>query len=203
MKLLIATGNVHKLEEIRHLFSVPGIELIGLSDLPRPAPDVPETGLTFEANALLKAVGYAAFADMWALADDSGLVVDALDGEPGIFSARYAGSHGDDAANNRKVLEKLAGVAEAERTGRFVCAVALAHPDGTTRVIEAACEGRIDVEETGEHGFGYDPMFIPDGHQQSFGVLDSAIKSTISHRSKAVRAAAELWAGLLLGRPGH
>lgn len=198
MKLLIATGNAHKLEEIRQLFAVPGIELIGLSDLPEPAPEVPETGLTFEANALQKAVGYAAFANMWALADDSGLVVDALDGEPGIYSARYAGTHGDDAGNNRKVLEKLVGVPASERGGRFVCAVAIAHPDGTTRVLEAACEGRIDLEETGDHGFGYDPMFIPEGHEQSFGVLDAAIKAEISHRSKAVRAAADAWAGLLL-----
>jgi len=199
MKLLIATGNAHKLEEIRQLFSVPGIDLIGLSDLPEPAPEVPETGLTFEANALQKAVGYAAFADMWALADDSGLVVDALDGEPGIYSARYAGTHGDDAGNNRKVLEKLVGVPDSERGGRFVCAVAIAHPDGTTRVLEAACEGRIDHEETGDHGFGYDPMFIPEGHAQSFGVLDAAIKAEISHRSKAVRAAADAWSELLLG----
>jgi len=174
MKLLIATGNAHKLEEIRDLFSVPGIELIGLSDLAEAAPDVPETGLTFEANALLKAVGYAAFADMWALADDSG-------------------------ANNRKVLEKLEGVPPAERSGRFVCAVAIAHPDGTTRVLEAHCEGRIDLAESGEGGFGYDPMFIPEGHEHSFGVLDPAIKAEISHRSKAVRAAAEQWADLLLG----
>jgi len=193
MKLLIATGNAHKLAEIKTLFVQAGVELIGLADVPGLPPDIEETGSTFEANALLKAHGYAAFADMWALADDSGLVVDALDGAPGIYSARYAGTHGDDDGNNRKLLEELEGVPNEQRTGRFVCAVALAHPDGRERVLEAACEGHIDHGETGDHGFGYDPLFIPEGHSQSFGVLDPAIKAQISHRSKAVRAAADAW----------
>lgn len=193
MKILIATGNAHKLEEIRRLFVQPDVELIGLSDIPGEPPEIEETGDTFQENALLKAHGYAKFAKMWALADDSGIAVDALDGAPGIYSARYAGTHGDDAGNNRKLLAELEGVPHEKRTGRFVCAVALAHPDGRQHVLEDVCEGHVDTRETGDHGFGYDPLFIPLGHHESFGVLDPALKARISHRAKAVRAAAEQW----------
>lgn len=196
--LLIATGNAHKLEEIRALFPEDGTRLISFADLPETPPEVIEDADTFIGNAILKATQMAAFSGHWTLADDSGLAVDALDGAPGIFSARYAGTHGDDAGNNAKVLSELAHLADpAQRTGRFVCAVAIANPDASiVKTVEATVEGHIDFEETGDHGFGYDPMFIPEGHSESFGMLDPAIKARISHRANAVRLAADSWAQL-------
>jgi len=191
MKLLIATGNQHKLEEIRGLFHVEGVELIGLTDLEGDVPDIEETGLTFESNAILKAAGLATFANMWALADDSGIEVDALDGAPGIYSARYAGVHGDDSANNRKLLADMEG--QPNRSSRFRCAIALSDPQGNSETVSGAVEGQLDVKQTGDHGFGYDSMFIPDGHEESFGVLPPSIKEAISHRSRAVAAALETW----------
>jgi len=191
MKLLIATGNPHKLQEIRAILSHPGVELLGMDDVPE-MPDVVEDQDTFEGNAAKKAREIGAFANMWALADDSGLEVDALGGAPGIYSARYAGEPADYARNNAKLLEELAGV--ANRSARFRCVIALAAPDGRTRTVEGRCEGHIIDELRGEEGFGYDPLFVPQGHTMTFAQMPADLKNSISHRAEALRAAREAWA---------
>lgn len=192
--LLIATGNAHKLREIQELFDDPETELSGFGDLDGAPPEVEETGVTFAENAEIKAREYARHYGCWTLADDSGIEVDALDRAPGVYSARYAGVHGDDAANNRKLLADMRGV--ENRTARFRCAIVICSPEGEVVHVDGTVEGRLADVETGEHGFGYDPMFVPDGYEESFGVLDPAIKREISHRSRAVRAAAAAWKNL-------
>jgi XTP/dITP diphosphohydrolase len=150
------------------------------------APDVVEDGATFEANARKKASETARALGRWVLADDSGLAVDALAGAPGVFSARYAGVHGDDKANNRKVLAALGPVPEAERGAAFVCALALADPTGTVRCESAgACRGRMTREPRGRNGFGYDPLFLIPEYHQTFGELSALVKHQLSHRSRA------------------
>lgn len=190
MKLLIATRNAHKLAEIREM--LPGVELVGTDGRPD-VPDPEETGNVFEANAAIKAEAWLAATGLPALADDSGLEVDALNGAPGIHSARYAGVHGDSAANNAKLLRELEGVPTGKRTARFVCALALALPGQPVRTLRAACEGRIITEGQGTNGFGYDPLFIPEGYTESFGVLPAEVKATLSHRARAFALARELW----------
>ena len=196
MKLVIATRNRHKLEEIREIFHLPGLEVVSAFDFPD-VPDVVEDGDTFEANAIKKAVALAKATGLWALADDSGLEVDALNGEPGVFSARYAGEPPSYPANNRKLLAALKDA--ADRRARFRCVIALSNPAGETRVVDGRCEGTIGFEERGEKGFGYDPLFIPDGHKTTFSEMDGAAKHAISHRGRALRRAAEEW-GAVLGR---
>ena len=194
MAILIATRNAHKLQEIRDM--LPGVELIGTDRFPE-VPDPVEDGDTFEANAAIKAIAWAKATGFTAVADDSGLEVDALGGEPGIHSARYAGTHGDSAANNAKLLRELAEVPAAQRTARFVCALALATPDGVVKTLRGACEGAILADAAGVNGFGYDPLFVPAGYTDSFGVLPDAVKAGISHRAKAFQLAREQWADLL------
>lgn len=160
-----------------------GFRIRSLKDLPG-CPDFVEDGDSFEANALIKARGLRDYSGDWALADDSGLAVDALGGAPGIHSARFAGVHGDDAANNRLLLEKLVDV--ADRTARFVCVLALCGPEGEEWVIRGECVGRIAFAPSGEAGFGYDPLFHPEGYDRSFAELGSEIKHIISHRSAAL-----------------
>jgi len=191
MKLLIATGNRHKLREIRAILSHPGVDLLGMDNVQN-LPDVIEDRDTFEGNAIKKAVEIAHFADMWALADDSGLEVDALGGAPGIYSARYAGEPPDYARNNSKLLEELRNV--TDRSARFRCVIALAAPDGRARTVEGRCEGHIIDELRGEEGFGYDPLFVPRGHTMTFAQMPAELKNTISHRAEALRAAREAWA---------
>lgn len=192
MKLLIATRNAHKLAEIRGM--LPGVELVGTDAFPN-VPDPEETGLTFEANARIKAEAWRDATGLPALADDSGLEVDALGGEPGVRSARYAGTHGDTAANNAKLLRELAGVPPERRTARFVCALALAVPGQPTRVLRGECRGTILPEgRDAGHGFGYDPLFVPEGYDQSFGELPDAVKAALSHRARAFAAARRDWA---------
>lgn len=151
-------------------------------------PEPVEDGDTFEANARKKARYYAAHLGVACLADDSGLVVDALGGAPGVYSARYAGEPCDDAANNARVLAELAGVSDPERTARFVCCAALAVPDGNCHAEFGEVSGRIAHACSGDRGFGYDAVFVPDGYAHTFGVLDPAIKRRISHRSRALAA---------------
>lgn len=189
-QILVATRNPKKLAEIREILSAPGLELLdpeAVGDLP----EVEEDGDTFEANAIKKAVTLARASGMLTLADDSGLEVDALGGEPGVYSARYAGEPSDDAANNAKLLAALQGV--TNRRGRFRCVIALATPDGECATVDGRCEGHIADAPQGQGGFGYDPLFIPDGFSQSFGELAAAIKHRISHRGAALRAAREAW----------
>jgi XTP/dITP diphosphohydrolase len=194
MDLLIATRNRHKVGEIRAIFSLPGLRLLAADDV-GPLPDVVEDGATFEANAVLKAVAWARAAGRWTLADDSGIEVDALGGEPGVRSARYAGRQGDDAGNNRKLLSKMAGV--SDRRARFRCAIALSSPAGVARTVAGACEGHVLAALRGTGGFGYDPLFVPDGHAQTFAELPAETKNRISHRAAALRRAAEAWGELL------
>lgn len=194
MKLLIATGNAHKLREIRQIFNLPGLDILGMDSFPD-APEVVEDGETFEANAVKKAITLCRETGLWTLADDSGLEVDALDGAPGVYSARYAGEHGDYLANNNKLLDELAGV--GDRTARFRCAIALASPGGDVRVVESSCEGRIGYEPRGSEGFGYDPLFIPDGYDVTFSEMSAENKNAISHRGKALARARSEWSALL------
>jgi XTP/dITP diphosphohydrolase len=190
MKLLIATRNAHKLQEIREM--LPDSEIIGTDSYPE-VPDPEEDGDTFEANAAIKARAWATATGLVAIADDSGLEVDALGGAPGIHSARYAGVHGDTAANNAKLLRELEGVPTYQRTARFVCALALALPDGTVKTLRGECEGTILESGAGAKGFGYDPLFVPKGYTDSFGVLPESVKASLSHRAKAFAKAREQW----------
>lgn len=186
-KILIATSNPGKLREIEAVMGDLPVDWIGLSDVPaidEPVEDRP----TFAENARLKATYYAKAAGMWALADDSGLEVDALDGEPGVRSSRYAGEACDDAANNAKLIHKLAGVAIDKRTARFRCAVALASPDGVLAEADGKIEGQIIDEARGENGFGYDPHFFVPSLGKTTAELRPEHKNSISHRGNALRA---------------
>jgi XTP/dITP diphosphohydrolase len=191
-RVVLATRNRHKIEEIRRILAetgVEGIELVSLADDPD-VPDVEETGLTFVDNAVLKATTVATATRLPAVADDSGLSVDALGGMPGVLSARWAGRHGDDAANLALVLDQLADVPDDRRTARFVCAAALAVPDGAVTVEKGLVSGRLIREPRGTNGFGYDPIFVPDGDTRTTAELPSAEKDAISHRGRAFRALA-------------
>ena len=184
-RLLIATGNRGKLEEFRALLPLE-MDLLTLHDVGLDSP--PETGTTFAENARLKARAAATQSGLLAIADDSGLEVDALDGAPGLYSARYAGEPGDDEANRKKLLAALAGVPFARRRARFRCAVVVATPDGREAVAEGVCEGAIAFEPAGSNGFGYDPLFmLPDG--RTMAQLSPEEKNAISHRARACQAA--------------
>jgi len=197
MKLLIATGNAHKLGEIRAMLAWPGVTLVGMKEYGRPLPEVDEDAETFEGNALKKARTLCAATGLWTLADDSGLEVAALGGAPGVRSARYAGEGKGDAANNARLLRELDGV--EDRRARFRCVLALAAPDGRTWTVEGRCEGRIAHEASGTGGFGYDPLFHPDGGTQSFAAIPAEEKNRISHRARALAAAAQAWQPILAG----
>lgn len=187
-KVVLATRNVGKIKEFERLLTefASDIQVLGLNDFPN-MPDVDETGSTFEANALLKAREISAFADLPALADDSGLCVDALGGDPGIFSARWSGGHGDDAANIAKVLAQLEAIPASERGARFCCAVALHLPDGREVVRHGELLGEIVSSPRGTAGFGYDPIFQPQGFPLTLGEFAHGEKDRISHRGKALR----------------
>ncbi len=198
MQLLIATRNRHKLSEISAILKLPGVELCSIADWPTALPEVVEDGATFEANALKKAATLADASGVWALADDSGLEVDALGGAPGVWSSRYAGREGDDAANNRKLLRELAR--HEQRHARFRCVMVLAAPDGRNWSVAGVCEGVILQQPEGDGGFGYDPLFQPLGYSRSFAALPAAVKNSISHRAKALQQAAEAWRDLICER---
>lgn len=191
-RLVLATRNQGKLRELRELLrgQIPGLDVDTqvIDAAAAGAPDVAETGVTFEANALLKARAVADATSLVAIADDSGLAVDVLGGAPGIFSARWAGRHGDDEANLRLLLDQLADIGEEHRGARFVCAAALALPDGDTAVERGELAGRLLEAPRGEGGFGYDPILLPDGMDRSVAELTSARKNAISHRGKAFRS---------------
>jgi XTP/dITP diphosphohydrolase len=189
--MVLATRNPHKVGELREILTEAGVavELVAASDFPD-VPDVAETGETFAANALLKAHAVAAATGLPSLADDSGLAVDALNGMPGIFSARWAGGHGDDRANLDLLLAQIADVPDERRGARFVCAAALALPDGRERVAEGVVEGVLLRARRGTGGFGYDPVFVPRGETRSTAEMPAAEKHAISHRGRAFRALA-------------
>ena len=185
--LILGTHNRKKGEELAGLLAEAGLELRTLADFPQ-AIDVVEDGKTFSENAALKATQQARHLGRWVLAEDSGLMVDALDGAPGVFSARYSGPGATDASNNRLLLEQLATTPLERRTARYVCQMMLSDPSGTIRAeSEGVCSGRILLEPRGTHGFGYDPLFEPEGYQGSFGELGPAVKTRLSHRARAAR----------------
>ena len=190
MKLFIATANQHKLSEICAIFRLPSIELKSMKDFPD-LPEVVEDGDTFDANAIKKAVTIAGLTGMWTIADDTGLEVDALDGAPGVYSARYAGESANYDANNEKLLSALDGV--DDRTARFRCVIALSDSAGNARTVEGRCEGRILKALSGGGGFGYDPLFMPAGYDQTFAEMDIDEKNRISHRAVALQKARDAW----------
>jgi len=194
MKLLIASRNPHKLAEIRAIFHLPGLEIAGAHEIAG-LPEVIEDGQTFHANAVKKAVSLALLTKLWTLADDSGLEVEALNGEPGVYSARYAGEPANYAANNAKLLHLLEN--QERRAARFICVVALSSPGGRAQIVEGICQGRILHESCGEQGFGYDPLFVPDSYEQTFAQMDAALKNQISHRARALKLALQTWSELL------
>lgn len=199
-RVVVATGNAHKLDEIRAVLLSAGVpvELVAMTALGVPAPV--EDGATFAENALIKARACVAATGLPAVADDSGLVVDALDGRPGIHSARFAGAHGDDAANNARLVEELSAVEPADRAARFACAAALATPDGREVVEHGDMPGRIVAEPRGGNGFGYDPHFVADaGDGRTNAELSATEKDAISHRGAAFRALAPHVAAALDG----
>lgn len=187
-KVVLATRNAGKIKEFERLLAefASDIQVLGLNDFPD-MPDVDETGSTFEENALLKAREVSAFANLPALADDSGLCIDALGGDPGIYSARWSGVHGNDAANIAKVLDQLSEVPAQERTGQFRCVVALHLPDGREVIRQGELAGTIATTPRGSAGFGYDPIFQPDGFDLTLGEFGHGEKDRISHRGKALR----------------
>ncbi|PLT30201.1 XTP/dITP diphosphatase [Peribacillus deserti] len=184
--VLIATKNKGKAKEFESLFASKGYEVLTLLDIPN-APDVEETGSSFEENAVIKAEAIARQAGHFVVADDSGLIVDALDGRPGIFSARYAGEDKNDQANLEKVLEELRGVPEGERTARFYCSLALASPNQETITVAGSVEGLIINEPRGDSGFGYDPIFFVKDLGKTMAELSSQEKNKISHRAHALK----------------
>lgn len=181
-RLVVATRNAHKVEEIRAILT--DYEVCDLSVISDP-PLVEETGTTFLANATLKALAISELTDALVLSDDSGLEVDALGGDPGVFSSRYGGEDGNDALNNAKLLRELGE--EANRRARFRCVIVLARGGESLADFSGAVEGLIlKAAQEGEGGFGYDPLFVPDGHQESFARLGEEVKNTMSHRSRAL-----------------
>jgi XTP/dITP diphosphohydrolase len=193
-RVVLATRNEGKLRELARILAQP--EIIGLDAFPG-APDVPETGATFEANALLKARAIAAYTKLPAVADDSGLCVDALNGMPGVLSARWAGQHGDDKANLKLLLDQVADVPDARLGARFVCAAALVAPHGREWVVTGQLQGRLIRVPRGSGGFGYDPIFLPDNSEMTTAEMTPEAKDAISHRGRAFRALAPFITGEL------
>lgn len=186
-ELILGTGNQHKVIELREMLPQGSLRLLSLKDIAG-AIDVDETGSTFGENARLKATVQAKHLKQWVLAEDSGLSVDALDGRPGVFSARFAGKHGDDQANNRLLLQELSSVPHERRGASFTCHIAVSDPTGTV-VLESTgiCRGNIAATPSGDAGFGYDPLFTIPEYHLTFAQLGSAVKNVLSHRSRALR----------------
>ncbi|WP_019376776.1 XTP/dITP diphosphatase [Virgibacillus halodenitrificans] len=185
-EIIIATKNKGKAEEFKSFFGKYGISIKSLLDFQEVMPDVEETGITFKENAALKAEEISTMLSIPVLADDSGLVIDALNGEPGIYSARYAGEPKNDQANMNKVLKELQDVPKNKRKARFVCVLAIAIPGEATVFREGYCEGEIAFSPRGAHGFGYDPIFIPQGYNKTMAELSAQQKNEISHRRNAI-----------------
>lgn len=185
MDFILATNNMKKLAEMQRILSPLGINVVTAKMLGKQLDDVEEDGKTFEDNAKLKARAACKEMNMPAIADDSGLCVDYLDGAPGIFSARFAGEHGNDEKNNDLLLEKLDGVPLEKRTAHYVCAICCTFPDGREIVVRGECNGVIGFERDGHEGFGYDPLFLVDG--KAFGRYTAEEKDKISHRGNALR----------------
>jgi len=186
MEIVLATRNKKKVEEIKRITAGLAISIFTLDDFPK-CPEVEEDGVTFEENAVKKAVAVASYTEKPALADDSGLEVYALNRSPGTLSARYAGEPQDDRRNFEKLLSEMRLLSKDERRARFVCCVALAFPDGSVKTFYGYSEGSIGKEPKGSHGFGYDPIFYPEGYAKTFAEMTDAEKDSISHRGRALK----------------
>lgn len=187
-RLVLGTRNRKKCDELADLLRDMPFEVVDLSGYPD-APEIEETGTTFEENARLKAVGVAKAIGQWVLAEDSGLVVPALNGRPGVYSARYAGKQGDDEANNNRLLAELAPFSDDKRDAYYICVAVLATPRGdAVAVTEGRCHGTIIKERRGTGGFGYDPLFLVREYHQTFGKLSLRVKQALSHRGRAIVA---------------
>ncbi|WP_080844527.1 XTP/dITP diphosphatase [Cytobacillus gottheilii] len=200
-EVIIATKNAGKAKEFKRMFLPLGYEVKTLLDYPE-FEDIEETGSTFEENAILKAEAVSKALNKIVIADDSGLMIDALDGRPGIYSARYAGETKNDNANMDKVLEELKDVPQAERTSRFYCALAVAVPGKETETVAGTCEGSILTEKRGSFGFGYDPIFFCNAKGKAMAELEPDEKSEISHRANALRKLEDMLPVLFPGADG-
>ena len=185
MDLVIATSNQHKLKELKTLLEDFPLTILSLKDFPD-MPAVVEDGKNFYENALKKALTVARQTDKLTIADDSGIEVDALDGKPGVYSARFAGEDATDEANNTKLLKELEGVSSDKRGACFKCVLVIAQPDGETAFVEGACRGTIIHEARGEYGFGYDPLFLVPEYDKTFSEITPEEKNKISHRARAL-----------------
>ena len=189
-KIIFATGNEDKMKEIRRILADPSLEILSLKDAGIHA-DIDENGKSFEENAMIKAEAISKMTGEIVLADDSGLEIDYLNKEPGIYSARYMGENTDYHVKNGNLIERLSGVPDEKRTARFVCAIAAAFPDGSVKTVRGTMEGRIGYEEKGENGFGYDPIFFLPEYGCTSAELSMEEKNKISHRGKALQAIKE------------
>lgn len=187
MRIIAATKNKHKIEEIQEITREFGMEVVSRDDAGVPDIEVEEDGDTFEENSEKKAKEILALCGEITIADDSGLMVDALDGAPGVISARFAGEDGNDLANNEKLLRLLADVDPQKRTARFVSVITMLFPDGRKIVARGECEGHIIYQPKGSNGFGYDPLFVPNGFSRTFAELTGVEKNRISHRAEALQ----------------
>jgi XTP/dITP diphosphohydrolase len=185
LKLVLATRNKNKVREVAEFLAPYDIEVVSLNEFPD-LPDIEESGETFKENAIIKATEACMFTGLVALADDSGLEVDCLDGLPGVYSARFAGEDKNDSDNNNKLLELLEGIPAGQRNARFRCVMAVATTDCFVYTTEGTCEGVIAEEPRGEGGFGYDPLFYLPGYEKTFAELDLETKNKISHRARAL-----------------
>jgi XTP/dITP diphosphohydrolase len=185
IELVIASTNIHKIREFRAMLKIfPHIDVLSLSDFPNYIPPL-ETGETFEENAILKAVQGAKELNRWVLADDSGLTVPALNGQPGVYSARFAGNDASDLENRQKLLSEMNHLMDEDRNAFYECCIALASPEGLKKMARGTCEGMIALQDKGGGGFGYDPIFIKHGYHKSFAELGDLVKNKVSHRRKA------------------
>lgn len=185
-KLVISTGNKNKVEEIKDILKELNIEVLSKKDIDLGDLDVIEDGDTLEENSIKKALALAEKVDFMVMADDSGLFVDELNGEPGVHSSRYAGEEGNDCKNNKKLLENLKDISIENRKGKFIAVIALITEDKKTFTVKGECDGTIGFELKGKGGFGYDPLFTPNGYNKTFAELGHDIKNKISHRAKAL-----------------
>jgi XTP/dITP diphosphohydrolase len=190
-QLLLATRNRNKKQELQELLKGLPVQILTLDDFPG-LPEVEEDGSTFSENAAKKARVNAAWSGVVCLADDSGLIVEALNGQPGVYSARFSGLHADDESNNRKLLQMMEELEGDDRRARFACVIAIAAPEGKTVTVEGSCPGSIIREPRGRGGFGYDPLFVPEGFSRTFAELTPAQKNSISHRARALHQARPL-----------
>lgn len=190
--IVAATKNRHKIQEIEAITQEFGMSIISRDEAGVPDIEINEDGETFEENSYKKAFEIMKLCNNITIADDSGLEVDCLDGAPGVYSARFAGKDGDDDANNRKLMELIKDVPYEQRTGRFVSVITMVFPDGETISARGEVEGHLLTEKRGTSGFGYDPLFVPEGYDRTFGELGPEIKNSISHRSRALARLREL-----------